>query len=167
MTKELSSYPDFADLPVILDFEASSLAAESYPISAGLLVNGKVHYWIIKPKPTWVDWSLPSQAVHGFRRSHLVDHGTDAELVFREIIDLIGNENVYSDNPHWESFWLGILGKHTVVFSNIYDRFPNLAYDRLVMVRDEIYTKWGLIRHRADHDVRKPLMYSQKLLSEP
>src|SRR5690606_37385663 len=101
----------------------------------------------------WIDWNLPSQAIHGFRRSHLVDHGTDAELVFREIMDLIGNERVYSDNPYWENLWLNVLGKHAVRIANIYDLFPNLSYDRLVVLRDDVYMNWQLTRHRADHDV--------------
>lgn len=42
-------------IPPILDFEASSLFDCSYPISAGLIVNGQKYHWLIKPKPEWVD----------------------------------------------------------------------------------------------------------------
>jgi len=55
-------------LPPILDFEASSLSDTSYPISAGLAIDDQAYYWIIKPEPEWIDWSLESQAVHGLKR---------------------------------------------------------------------------------------------------
>ena len=43
-------FPELVDVPPILDFEASSLSDNSYPISAGLVIGGYVHYWVIKPK---------------------------------------------------------------------------------------------------------------------
>ena len=64
-------------LPPILDFEASSLSDGSYPITAGLVTNGQIKYWIIKPQPDWIDWSLASQS------SLMSSHQSSHESVYR------------------------------------------------------------------------------------
>lgn len=90
-------------LPPILDFEASSLSDGSYPITAGLVIQGKVHHWVIKPQPDWVGWSLTSQAVHGIKRSELMDFGMPADKVCTQMGELLtGVPFIYSDNPYWE-----------------------------------------------------------------
>lgn len=85
-----SHYPDLIYLPPILDFKASSLSDVSYPISAGLIVSGHVYYWIIKPEPDWIDWSLQSQAMHGLKRSYIEDHGVPVHQVCIEMTAILG-----------------------------------------------------------------------------
>jgi len=146
-------YPELVHLPPILDFEASSLSDTSYPISAGLIVEGKVYYWIIKPKPDWIDWSLQSQAIHGLKRSYIEVHGLPADQVFSEISELLTGHNIiYSDAPDWESMWLSRLGKLNTKIDSIF----NLIKMNKKTFSNELLSNFKshhLIQHRADHDV--------------
>lgn len=145
-------YPELAHVPPILDFEASSLSDTSYPISAGLIVKGAVYYWIIKPKGDWIDWSLPSQAIHGLKRSYIDDHGIPADQVFAEILQALGDHNViYSDAPDWESMWLGRLGKSDIKIESITNLIGNDT-EKFSNELIENFKRHQLTPHRADHD---------------
>lgn len=141
------------DLPPILDFEASSLSDGSYPITAGLVIQGKVHHWVIKPQPDWVDWSLASQAVHGIKRSELMDFGMPADEVYAQIGELLnGVPIIYSDNPYWESRWLRCLGKFDCEIQDIRELIPVATRQEWPMSLGQTFEVSKLIRHRADHD---------------
>lgn len=148
----MSVYPQLVNIPSILDFEASSLSETSFPVSAGLFHQGKLRHWLIKPKKDWVDWSLQAQSMHGLRKSFLDENGCDADAVFREIVDLVGVSDLYSDNPYWENFWLSVLGKHSIEFKNIFGLAPSLTMDELFLMRDDVLVDSRLTPHRADHD---------------
>jgi hypothetical protein len=140
-------------LPPILDFEASSLSDGCYPITAGLVVNGEVNYWIIKPQLDWIDWSLASQSIHGIKRSYLMEHGVDASQVYDEMKSLLCNSPiVYSDNPYWESRWLGCLGKFDCEVRDIRELFPKSLHDHFSVCLENQLVVNKLTRHRADHD---------------
>lgn len=141
------------ELPPILDFEASSLSDCSYPIAAGLVINGEVNYWIIKPQPDWIDWSLASQSIHGIKRSYLIEHGVDASQVYHEMKSLLCNSPIiYSDNPYWESRWLGCLGKFDCEVKDIRELLITSLHANFSACFAHQFTKHRLIRHRADHD---------------
>ena len=140
-------------LPPILDFEASSLSDGSYPISAGLIIQGKAHYWVIKPQPDWVDWSLPSQAIHGIKRSELEELGTPATEVFKQMAELLNDvPTIYSDNPYWESRWLQCLGKFACEVRDIRELIPSETRQDWADSLEQTFTINQLRRHRADHD---------------
>lgn len=142
------------NLPPILDFEASSLSDTSYPISAGLLLKGKIHYWVIKPEPDWIDWSLQSQAIHGLTRSFIEIQGQPITQVYAQIMALLQNEPyVYSDNPEWEQMWFSRLGKRTFEFLNVLDLLCAQTKTLFPLLRTVMIEKHGLTAHRADHDV--------------
>ena len=146
-------YSELVHIPPILDFEASSLSDTSYPISAGLIVEGKVYYWIIKPKPDWIDWSLQSQAIHGLKRSYIEVHGLPADQVFSEISELLTGHNIiYSDAPEWEAIWLSRLGKLNIKIESIYDL---IKIDKETFSNELLsnFKSHRLMQHRADDDV--------------
>ena len=70
-----------------LDFEASSLTPQSWPIEIGLswLKNGDVQTWtsLIRPAARWSfsDWSTQSGAVHGIVFEDLLDAPTVSAVV--------------------------------------------------------------------------------------
>lgn len=139
--------------PPTLDFEASSLSDCSYPISVGLVTNGDVYYWIIKPKPEWIDWSLESQVIHGLKRSYLVEQGIDANVVYQEVRKILeGESTVYSDNPYWERRWLSALGHFDVEVADVKALIPDEHQSHWQEVFQEQYQKHNLTPHRADHD---------------
>lgn len=140
-------------LPPILDFEASSLSDCSYPITAGLVVNGEIKNWIIKPQPDWIDWSLASQSIHGIKRSYLIEHGLSASQVTEEMKMLLRNiPIVYSDKPHWESRWLRCLGTFDCEVKDIRELLTASLHASFSICLDRQFTIHGLTRHRADHD---------------
>ena len=139
-----------------LDFEASSLSNESWPIEVGLswLENGDVRTWssLIRPAPNWElpDWSLQSAAVHGIALKNLHSAPSAVEVLDDLLKNLAGKTPV-SDAPVFEARWLSRLFKagsrtiipsikdyHEISFSN----FSGLALD---MVYE------SLERHPAPH----------------
>ena len=110
---------DFLEKIVFVDFEASSLSPESWPIEVGLasLVNPRgpepsIRQWssLIRPAPGWSlqDWSPESAAVHCIALETL-DTAPSAVAVAGEIIDRIGGKLLISDNPACEKKWLDRL----------------------------------------------------------
>lgn len=141
------------ELSPILDFEASSLSDTSYPISAGLVVSARVYYWIIKPEPDWIDWSLQSQAIHGLKRSFIEEHGIPARQVYTEMIDkLVGYPVIYSDAPEWESLWLRRLGAFHFRIADIGELIGNKQREGFSSELDKTFASNKLTQHRADHD---------------
>lgn len=141
------------DLPPVLDFEASSLSDISYPITAGLVVNGRAYYWVIKPQSDWVDWSLASQAIHGIKRSYLIEHGMAALQVYEEMKAVLGTtQALYSDNPYWEKRWLSCLGVFAIEVRDIRELLPELSQPYWAECLATQFKVHELTRHRADHD---------------
>lgn len=152
-------------LPPILDFEASSLSDTSYPISAGLVVAGQVYYWIIKPEPDWIDWSLQSQAIHGLKRSFLEEHGVPAHQVYVEITEkLNGYQVIYSDAPAWEGLWLQRLGAFNIRIADIGELIGNDQRDGFSSELAKTFANNKLTQHRADHDALAMALTVEKLL---
>lgn len=94
-----------------LDFEASSLSPNSWPIEIGVarVVDGAVVTGsrLIKPYSDWEDagWSESSAAIHGLSRTYLEANGDDA----RDVAKWFKAENngiAVTDNPEFEQRWL-------------------------------------------------------------
>lgn len=98
----------------ILDFEASSLSRESWPIEVGLswIESGSVETWssLIRPDPAWDlgDWSPQSAEVHGIPLSDL-DEAPSATEVAEAFLNVVGRRILASDAPEFEARWLGRL----------------------------------------------------------
>lgn len=99
---------------LFIDFEASSLSGESWPIEVGgaTLEGNRITAWssIIKPAPEWPleDWSRQSEAIHGISQAELWS-APDARLVADEFIDLAGDRQLVSDAPEYDQVWLDRL----------------------------------------------------------
>lgn len=98
------------DTLIFIDIEASSLAADSWPIEVGLawIANGTVETWssLIRPDPDWDEdaWSDQSADVHGIARREL-DAAPLSSDVAHELIDRIAGRIVVSDAPAFDHFW--------------------------------------------------------------
>lgn len=159
-----SRYPDLISLPPILDFEASSLSDTSYPISAGLIISGHVYYWIIKPEPNWIDWSLQSQAIHGLKRSYIEDRGVPVHQVYLEMMArLTGHRVIYSDAPAWEELWLKRLGEFNFRIADIGELIGSNQRDNFSSELNKTFASNKLTQHRADHDALAIALTVQKL----
>lgn len=93
----------------VIDFEASGLSKQSYPIEVGI-TNGDTEYSsLIKPMEHWLHWDYSAQAIHHLGRPRLVSDGKDALVVAQELLELIGNESVYCDSVQWDGHWMNVL----------------------------------------------------------
>jgi len=100
----------FKGIPNIIDIEASSFNADSYPIEVGVILrNGERYCALIKPTENWLDWDKSSEKVHNISRATLKKHGKPIEVVADELNQFLGSENVYSDGWVVDQPWLNKL----------------------------------------------------------
>lgn len=93
-----------------LDFEASSLSDDSYPIEVGwILEDGRTASFLIKPAPDWTDWSAESEQIHGISRSVLESEGVAVEAVAKEMLQTLAGHALYASAPSWDGKWLSVL----------------------------------------------------------
>jgi hypothetical protein len=101
-----------ADLPKIafLDFEASSLGKDGYPIEvAWVLSTGEEESHLIRPDPTWTDWDLKSETIHGLSRDRLHADGAPVTDVARRMMSVLTGYALYATAPSWDGKWLSRL----------------------------------------------------------
>jgi len=102
----------------VLDFEASALDDESYPIEVGIAIwmdpESPIGTWssLIEPTCEWVRdgvWFWEAQKIHGIAPGDLVG-APYAATVMARLNDLLGPVgSAISDNPQWETGWLARL----------------------------------------------------------
>ena len=95
--------------PFFIDFEASSLSFDSYPIEVawGSCLDDVENYLISPESITeWTDWSEESQKIHGIRKTELLEKGESPGFICQKIYDSLDNMHVYSDAPPFDTDWL-------------------------------------------------------------
>ena len=102
--------------PYFIDFEASSLSFDSYPIEVAWS-NSKdnIEAYLISPQKisSWTDWSVESQKIHGIHRDELIQNGKDPQFVCERIYATLDNQIVYSDASPFDMDWLKKLYEAT------------------------------------------------------
>lgn len=95
---------------VFLDFEASSLEKESYPIEiAWVGESGFEESYLIKPAAEWTDWSDEAEAIHGIQRARLTADGAPHDEVAKRMVDALGDHALFASAPSWDGQWLSKL----------------------------------------------------------
>jgi hypothetical protein len=95
---------------VFLDFEASSLSDESYPIEVGwVFEDGRRESCIIRPAPGWTDWDASAEAIHGLSRDRLEREGEPHEAVAHRLLQTLSAHEVFVTAPSWDGKWLSVL----------------------------------------------------------
>jgi len=100
------------DLPKLafLDFEASSLGKHGYPIEvAWVLSNGEEESHLIRPDPTWTDWDLKAETIHGLSRDRLHAEGQPVADVGHRMMSALTGYELYATAPSWDGKWLSRL----------------------------------------------------------
>ena len=93
-----------------LDFEASSLAKESYPIEiAWAWEDGREETHLIRPAPGWTDWDERAAVIHGIARSELLSLGASHVEIAHRVVDSLVGHLVYASSPSWDGKWLSVL----------------------------------------------------------
>ena len=114
---QLSARPKTPVLPwplYAIDFEASSLEDNSYPIEVGIVVwparDEPTQGWatLIRPDPDWRmhgHWSRASRAAHGIAMAKLAD-GLDAYEVARTLNVVAQGRTCWCDGGPYDTYWL-------------------------------------------------------------
>ena len=95
---------------VFLDFEASSLSKDSYPVEVGWVGEdgtGEAH--LIRPAPGWTEWDAEAAAIHGIGRQQLEHEGEPHGAVCARLIELFAKNTVCASAPSWDGHWLSML----------------------------------------------------------
>lgn len=95
---------------IFLDFEASSLGDDSYPIEVGWACEdgaGEAH--LIRPAPQWTDWDPSAEATHGLARATLEADGEPHDAVARRALEALTPHQVFVTAPSWDGKWMSVL----------------------------------------------------------
>lgn len=95
---------------IFVDFEASSLGDDSYPIEVGWAAeDGGVESHLIRPAPPWTDWDAAAEAVHGISRAALEAQGEPHDQVARRVLEALDGQAIFASAPSWDGKWLSVL----------------------------------------------------------
>lgn len=157
---EPSRTRETADLPAVMDIEASGFGRGSYPIEIGyVLPDGSGFCTLIRPLPEWTHWDPRAEALHGITRLAAQCHGRAAGVVARMLNEHLGGRTVYCDGWAQDYAWLHALFEASGlepsfrighVMSLLTPRQAECWDDTRRAVRDELGTR----RHRASTDAR-------------
>lgn len=142
----------------VLDFEASSLQPNSYPIEMGWTIGLEVHSYLIRPYAVWTDWSdFAEKSIHKITREQLWDEGLDPAEVMKIANDVIGDRIMCVDGGLYDRHWLNVLAVATEIeptfkIADIGSLFHglNLPYE-LFLEQKRLLSDSALL-HRAGYD---------------
>jgi len=113
---------------VVIDFEATALTLESYPIEVGLATSeapeARIEVWstLIAPDASWqlsAQWDPDAERIHGISRWQL-RAGAAATAIMDRLNALAGHAStVWCDGGQYDAHWLATLS----VVANIEPKF--------------------------------------------
>ncbi|WP_173087983.1 transcriptional regulator [Devosia sp. 1635] len=166
---------------VFLDFEASSLEKQSYPIEVGWVrEDGSGESLLIKPAPGWTDWDPGAEAIHHITREELVDKGVEATEACERVLQLWDGNRVFASAPSWDGHWLSMLlraaghPRHLVRLEATDLAFAEAAASRglgpdeaqAVIEAARAEADSQPVAHRAQEDARREWQIWRKVLGE-
>lgn len=94
----------------VVDFEASSLGPDSYPIEIGWTEGSKHHSYLIRPYAMWTDWDdYAENEIHRISREQLMDEGLPPDEVMELANQSIGAGVIWCDGGIYDLRWLAVL----------------------------------------------------------
>jgi len=95
---------------IFLDFEASSLSDQSYPVEvAWVFQDGRSESHLIRPAPEWTDWDEAAEAIHGLTREMLAEKGEAHDRVAARMVEALSGHDLFASAPSWDGKWLSVL----------------------------------------------------------
>ena len=91
-----------------IDFEASGIAPDSYPIEVAVVSSETSFSSLIRPARYWTHWSFDAQDMHGLSQDQLREQGDTPNAVARRMNQLFSGQILCSDSPQ-DVFWLDVL----------------------------------------------------------
>ncbi|MBK1612774.1 hypothetical protein CKO44_04735 [Rubrivivax gelatinosus] len=149
-----------AELPCVLDLEASGFGRSSYPIEVGyVLPDGRARCTLIRPAAAWTHWDDSAEGVHGIARETLERCGRPAAEVAAMLNGDLAGRTVYCDGWAHDYAWLGALFEEAGMrphfrLETVARLLDEAALSRLGEARRGALGELGLARHRASSDAR-------------
>lgn len=166
-----------AELPRFLDFEASGLAADGYPIQvAWSAADGRVEEcWLIRPAAEygWAldeGWDPAAERVHGIAFARLCEQGRPAAWIAARMNAQLADRTVYVDGGASDVLWCRqlfaaaavpqrfVLGDYWEFLLELLPpsrtRRPGWQYALQDIAWKRVLGRQGGRRHQADSDVR-------------
>jgi len=91
-----------------IDFEASGLHPDSYPIEIGICGPDFEFEALIKPARYWEHWSHDAQDMHGISREMIESKGVAPERICQALNERFAGQVLWSDSHH-DTLWMDIL----------------------------------------------------------
>ena len=149
-----------AQLPTVLDMEASGFGRASYPIEVGYaLPDGQTFCTLIRPEPGWTHWDTAAERVHHISRQAALQHGKPAADVARLLNQRLDGQTVYSDGWAHDYPWLGSLFEAagltpTFKLDNLRALLSDQEANHWHVVKRQVSRELHLERHRASADAK-------------
>ena len=154
----------------VIDFEASSLDQDGYPIEVGLAFwhspDEAIYGWSTLIQPAWEwtrngHWSPKSAKVHGISGRELLADGKPVDCVAARLNEMLGSERIaWCDGDAYDIHWTGALFKA----AKATPLFRLGAWHRLIAMVGPTMRERGLewldqapARHRARDDAEQLL----------
>lgn len=143
-----------------VDFEASSLDENSYPIEIGVAIwdGHSITSWgcLIQPNSEWRArdaWSRSSERVHGISRDMLID-GSDPRTAMQKLTDFCRGATVaYCDGGEYDRHWLSELSDASGIASPVALLDLNALLEAPDQLAEYARRKCELtVKHRAQDD---------------
>ncbi|MDM9589495.1 hypothetical protein QUC26_17215 [Pseudomonas asiatica] len=91
-----------------VDFEASGIAPDSYPIEIAVVHPAGEYQTLINPVRYWDHWSYDAQDMHQISRDQLMSDGKPAVTVAQELNEIFSGQCLVSDAAE-DSYWVEAL----------------------------------------------------------
>jgi hypothetical protein len=166
-----------SEFPRFLDFEASGLGPDGYPIQvAWSAADGSVtECWLIEPLPGygWAleeGWETGAERVHGIPFAMLCEQGKPAAWVAARMNEQLAGQTVYVDGGACDQVWRRqlfaaagfesrfVLGDYWELMLEVLPasqtRRPGWQYALQDVAWKQAQKRFGGRRHHADTDVR-------------
>ncbi len=158
-------FTDQVTLPCFLDFEASGLGKDSYPIEvAWSLPSEEIECHLIHPAREWVNeaaWDSAADKLHGISFSSLQRAGRDPAWLCERMNAQLADQTVFCDGLPYDLFWLQRLFEapdsapaFTLASLQEYCFELGLGTQQYEILSDRARKRVGGRAHRADVDVR-------------
>ena len=95
----------------VLDFEASGLHDDSYPIEVawGFASTLEIEHHLIMPAPDWEYWDWMAQEIHGISRAKLFSEGKGGPFICARMLKELAGHDVYADGVEYDQMWMDTL----------------------------------------------------------
>ncbi len=160
---------DDAEMPIVLDVEASGFGRDSYPLEIGYAMpNGSCFCSLVRPEPHWTHWDPAAQQLHRITRDSAVQHGRPASEVAQELNRTLRGKTVYTDGWGNDYSWLAALFEAAGLTPSFrIDSLRTLLSESEAahwqVVKTQVRQELKLRRHRASSDARVLQMTLRRL----